>query len=186
MLLEEWTLLITRAKDIQSKCQYIQISEELTTMLIVAEDHRFWSHAGVDLQSLARAAWKMLRGNKIEGGSTIAMQLVRVLTGRYQRTLKRKLIEIIFALGITKIIGKNDIPRIYLMIAYYGWQMNGIKQAAIRLNFDPKSITSYLAAEIVARLKYPEPQTPSIDRIKKIKTRASYILQRHTTSIPKK
>jgi membrane peptidoglycan carboxypeptidase len=180
ILLEELDNLRTRAKALQADCQDIYISKELTTMLIAAEDHRFWSHPGVDLQSLTRATWKIVRGANIEGGSTIAMQLVRVLTGRYQRTLTRKFIEIFFALCITKLIGKNDLPRMYLTVAYYGWQMNGIKQAAKRLNFDQKFITSYQAAEIVARLKYPEPHTPSIDRLEKIRNRANYILQRCT------
>lgn len=111
-----------------------------------------------------------------EGASTIAMQLVRVLTGRYERTLSRKLLEMYAAMRLTKHINKDEIPRLYLFVAYYGWRMNGLIQASNRLNIDFSNCTDYEAASIVARLKYPEPQKYNQNRHNKILARTKHIL----------
>lgn len=172
----EWVMLQKKVLLLQLDVSGIEISDELALMLIVGEDHRFFTHPGVDLLALFRSLWRIFRGFPIEGGSTIAMQLVRVLTGRYQRTIGRKLIEILFAIGVTKLIGKKDLPKMYLMIAYYGWQMNGLHQAAKRLGFNIRNASQDEAARLVARLKYPEPNKPNTWGMEKINNRVSHIL----------
>ena len=64
--------------------------------LIVGEDRRFYFHPGVDPLALCRAIWKTLFCGSRQGASTIAMQLVRTINGCYEKTLKRKFIEIFF------------------------------------------------------------------------------------------
>ena len=115
---------------------------------------------------------------KREGGSTIAMQLVRVITGRYEKTLGRKFAEIVLAVGLTRLVHSADLPRLYLVVAYFGWRMNGLAQAAQRLGINPSGISQVEAANIVARLKYPEPHMPDERRLERIKARAAYILGR--------
>jgi penicillin-binding protein 1A len=172
----EWSQLRAKVRLLQLASSEIEISDELVLMLIVGEDHRFFTHPGVDLLALFRSLWRMSRGLPVEGGSTIAMQLVRVLTGRYQRTIRRKLIEILFAIWVTKLIGKKDLPKMYMMIAYYGWQMNGLNQAAKRLGFNIRNASPYEAARLVARLKYPEPNKPNPWKVEQINNRVSHIL----------
>ena len=167
----------------------MEISPTLVALLIIAEDHRFSSHPGVDLLSLCRAVWRTLFCGKREGGSTIAMQLVRVITGRYERTIRRKIAEIYFALRLTKQVPKSDIPKLYLSIAYFGWRMNGLKQASSRLNINPASLSLLDSANIIARLKYPEPRRLDNNRLAKINGRVKYIIKRYdylieTPSIP--
>lgn len=173
---EDWLILKQKLTLIQNECDHWVISPNLITMLIYAEDHRFSRHIGVDLIAICRAIWRTLLCRRREGASTIAMQLVRVLTGRYERTLSRKLLEMYLALRLTKHIAKNDIPKLYLFVAYYGWRMNGLIQASHRLNIELSTLTDYEAASVVARLKYPDPQKYNQTRHDKILARTKHIL----------
>ncbi|CNH46157.1 peptidoglycan synthetase [Yersinia intermedia] len=172
-----WFLLKNKVKKLQVEIDNWNISPVLITMLIAAEDHRFGRHHGVDFISILRAAWRTIFCGKREGASTIAMQLVRVLTGRYERTLRRKLSEMYLAWRLTKYVKQNDIPKLYLFVAYYGWRMNGLVQASHRLNVNLLDVTDFEAACIVARLKYPEPQNFNRLRDDKIKSRAKHIIR---------
>ncbi|WP_368299964.1 biosynthetic peptidoglycan transglycosylase [Kluyvera sichuanensis] len=173
---EDWLLIKRKIVSIKNESDKLTISPRLITMLIIAEDHRFEKHCGVDLVSILRATWRTIFCRRTEGASTIAMQLVRVLTGRYERTLKRKIQEMYLATKLTKHINKSDLPKLYLFVAYFGWRMNGITQLSNRLKIDLLKITDMEAAGIIARLKYPEPQKYDHIRIKKIQNRAKYIL----------
>jgi len=175
MSIPEWKNLRQTALLLKIDAQDIDVSVNLLNALIAAEDRRFNYHSGVDIRSLSRALWRIVFFQKIEGGSTIAMQLVRVLTGNYQKTISRKLKEIVYAVCLTKIIGKNDLPKMYLLVAYFGWKMNGLKQAAIRLNFDPSNVCELKSSELIARLKYPEPKNANKERLEKIKVRSLHI-----------
>jgi membrane carboxypeptidase/penicillin-binding protein PbpC len=59
---------------------------QMCNFLIVGEDHRFYYHPGVDPLAICRAFWKTAFCGSRQGASTIAMQLVRTITGRYERT----------------------------------------------------------------------------------------------------
>ena len=135
-----------------------QPSSRMCRLLIVAEDRRFGMHPGVDMLALCRAAWKTYFCNSRQGGSTIAMQLVRTLTGRYERTLIRKIVELLLAIRLSQHVPRDRLPLMYLWCAYYGWNMNNFKQACARLRFHPESATASEEAELIARLKYPQPQ----------------------------
>ena len=172
---KEWLNIESRVAEIKVATEQMNISPILVALLIAAEDHRFGSHPGVDLISLCRAVWRTVICGKREGGSTIAMQLVRVITGRYERTIRRKIAEIYFAIRLTRLIPKSDIPKFYLSIAYFGWRMNGLKQASLRLNINPASLSIQEAANIIARLKYPEPKRLDNNRLVKINGRTKYI-----------
>ena len=155
----------------------------MQAILIVGEDHRFHLHPGVDPIALCRAFWRTVICGRREGGSTIAMQLVRVLSGRFEKTLVRKCLEINFAVRLSRVIPKEELPTLYLSVSYYGWEMNGYLQACDRLNLDPASITLQDAASLVARLKYPEHQRISDIRKNQIKTRSSYLINRYENII---
>jgi membrane carboxypeptidase/penicillin-binding protein PbpC len=176
---KEWLNIKNRLEEIKIATAQINISPILVALLITAEDHRFGSHPGVDLISLCRAVWRTLICGKREGGSTIAMQLVRVITGRYERTMSRKIVEIYFAIRLTRLVPKSVIPKFYLSIAYFGWRMNGLKQVSLRLNINPASLSIQEAANIIARLKYPEPKRLDNNRLVKINGRTKYIISRY-------
>jgi membrane peptidoglycan carboxypeptidase len=143
--------------------------------LIIAEDRRFYNHCGFDIISIFRALYKSIFLNKPEGGSTLEQQIVRIITSYKEKTIKRKLQEILLATFVDDIIGKKNIPSFYLSINYYGWQMNSFKQACDRLAIDPDQISLCKACEIIAMLKYPRPQHTSMIRERQIQQRAYYI-----------
>lgn len=148
-------------------------------LLISGEDHRFLSHPGYDLIAIRRAIWKRFRCKKIEGASTIEQQLVRVLTQRFERTLTRKLREILLSSLVAAEFKKEMLPSIYLYVGYYGWDLHGYEAARRKLNgLDGLSLLS--AAQLVARLKYPEPRYPSLKRKNQIESRVRHLLRLHT------
>jgi membrane peptidoglycan carboxypeptidase len=148
----------------------------LVAGLVAVEDRRFYGHGGVDLLSTCRAILRGLAGGSWTGASTIEQQLVRTLTGRYERTLARKWREMLLACLVYRTVEKQDLPGLYLSVAYFGWRMNGLVQACDRLAVDLPRASPAQAAAIVARLKYPEPQFLSAERCRQIQTRARQIL----------
>jgi len=176
----EWEKLISIIKNYDvSNINRLLYAFELDKLLIAAEDHRFMSHHGVDYIALCRATWRTLFCGRREGGSTIAMQLVRVLTNKYDITLSRKFSESYLAIRLTKNIPKDKIISLYLSVAYFGWNMNGIIEAIQKLNLDQNNLSQYDAASLIARLKYPEPKVKSLHRKNLIEIRAKYILSRY-------
>ena len=151
-------------------------THQMCQFLVAGEDHRFRHHPGVDYIALCRAIWKTVFCGCRQGGSTIAMQFVRTVTGRYERTWRRKLLEMILAVRLTRHIGRERLPALYLWVSYYGWRMNGFKQACLRVRLDPLLVSEFESAMLVARLKYPEPFSLSRERIRKIRCRAVHLI----------
>jgi membrane carboxypeptidase/penicillin-binding protein len=147
------------------------------TALVQAEDHRFFEHKGIDSRAIVRAIVVTVFTRRTEGASTITQQLVRVVSQDYRRTIGRKWKELCLAAWIDARVTKKQQAVAYLQVAYFGWQMNGLAQAAKRLNvFFPCSEIE--AAAIVARLKYPEPKLGSPKRKAQIASRQLHILKR--------
>ncbi|MEW6425210.1 MAG: penicillin-binding protein 1A [Bacillota bacterium] len=98
---------------------------------IAIEDVRFYQHHGVDFRGILRAAWYNLRGGGIEqGASTITQQLVKLSFLTPERTLKRKIQEVILALMVERRYGKQEILQMYLNKIYFGNGAYGIQSAA--------------------------------------------------------
>jgi penicillin-binding protein 1C len=99
-------------------------------MLVAYEDKRFLEHSGVDMlalvRALAQAAW---HGEVVSGASTLTMQAERLLEPR-PRTLRSKVIEMFRAWQLEYHFSKEDILEIYLTLAPYGGNIEGIKAAA--------------------------------------------------------
>ena len=157
-------------------------SSNMCSLLIAAEDRRFFFHPGFDPIALCRAAWRTYACGRREGGSTIAMQLARILTRRFDTTILRKTREIALAVRLTRYIPKQDLPGLYLWVAYYGWRMSNFLQACNRLEINPISPDLYSAAQLVARLKYPQPRQASAKRLNRIEQRCDYLLARYYRS----
>lgn len=159
-----------------------QPNPQMCRLLILGEDHRFRYHPGFDPIALCRAAWRTTLCGRKEGGSTIAMQLVRVLTRRYDANILRKTREIALAVRLTQYVPRRYLPGLYLWVAYYGWRMNNLLEACNRMEINPTSADIYSAAKLVARLKYPEPRLASAERLNTIEQRCAYLLARYYRS----
>ena len=133
-------------------------------LLLAFEDQRFRTHAGVDPLALARAAFQLAtRGHIVSGGSTITMQLARLMEPRRQRSLYAKLRQIVRALEIERQMNKDQILDLYLALAPFGGNLEGIRAASIAyFGKEPKRLSIAEAALLVAMPQSPE--TRRLDR----------------------
>lgn len=153
-----------------------QPSPRMCEFLILAEDRRFPRHPGFDILALCRAVWKTLFCHSRQGGSTIAMQLVRTIEGRREATIKRKIAEIVLAVLLSRYVPTHRIPALYLWSAYYGWNMEGFERACFALGIDPQRSTAFEDAYLVACLKYPQRKSDDPSHEAKIRRRAEHII----------
>jgi penicillin-binding protein 1A len=108
-----------------------RISEWMPKASIAIEDRRFYKHNGVDVEGIARAAYKNLREQRVaEGGSTITQQLVRNLYISRERTIERKLREACLAIKLERSYSKEWILTGYMNQVYYGNHAYGVEAAA--------------------------------------------------------
>lgn len=152
-------------------------AKKLINFLIVAEDHRYKYHIGFDLIAIFRSILKYIFYGKKEGASTIEQQLVRVVISDYRYNLCRKIKEIILACYVKSAFEKKHIALIYLNIAYYGTKYQSLDAILGKYNLTKENVLeNRVCAEIVARLKYPEPLICSAHRKMQIKMRVKHIL----------
>lgn len=155
-------------------------ARKLINFLIVAEDHRYKYHIGCDIIAILRAILKHFIYSTQEGASTIEQQLVRVIINDYRHNLTRKIKEIILACYVKLVLEKKCIALIYLNIAYYGTKYQSLDAILGKYNLTKEDILeNHICAEIVARLKYPEPVICSVYRKNQIKIRVEHILCMH-------
>lgn len=103
----------------------------LIKAVLATEDARYYEHAGVDLVSILRAAHAVLRsGRKVQGASTITMQVARNFFLTRKKTYGRKIKEILLALKIDKTLSKDKVLALYLNKVYFGKQAYGVAAAA--------------------------------------------------------
>lgn len=131
-----------------------RFKEGLIGALIIAEDHRYFWHQGIDFVGILRAVIRNFFG-KLEGASTIEQQLVRVIMGRYEISFARKIKEILLASTLFGVFEKDEIAIIYLERAYYGEGIIGARGLIDCSDFNDFSSKKYYCAWIVAHLKYP-------------------------------
>ena len=133
-------------------------------LLLAYEDRRFREHHGVDPLALARAALQLVfRGHIVSGGSTITMQLARLMEPRRERSVYAKLRQIVRALEIERELGKDQILNLYLAMAPFGGNLEGVRAASIAyFGKEPKRLTLAESALLVALPQSPE--TRRLDR----------------------
>jgi penicillin-binding protein 1C len=131
-------------------------------MLIGYEDGRFAEHRGVDPRALLRAAGQwLMRGHVVSGGSTLTMQLARLIEPRPDRTLSAKLRQIARALQIEREVGKQGVLDRYLMVAPFGGNLEGIRSASLAyFGKEPLRLSLAEAALLVALPQSPEARRP--------------------------
>lgn len=110
-----------------------KISEPMKNAIIAIEDHRFYEHFGADINGMARALWiNYHSGETLQGGSTITQQLVRNLFLNSEKTVSRKINEIMLAVAFEKRFNKEEILEMYLNEIYFGNGCYGVEAAARR------------------------------------------------------
>src|ERR1700736_3093127 len=145
-----------------------EISPYLPKAVIATEDHRFYSHFGIDPIGLLRASFANLAaGHIVQGGSTITQQLAKNLFLTPERSLTRKIQESLLALWLEHRFTKGQILEIYLNRVYLGAGTYGVDAAAHRyFNKSAKQTNLYESAAIAGLLKAPTRLNPTRDRDK--------------------
>ena len=141
---------------------YEQLPQDLINAVIVTEDKRFFDHIGVDLRGIARAFLVNFKARRIiQGGSTITQQLAKNLFLTPERSITRKLHEVILSLWLEFRFSKEQILSIYLNRVYLGSGTYGV-QAASEKYFNKKveDLDLYESALIASLLKAPSKYNP--------------------------
>ena len=145
---------------------YHRMPQKLTQAFLAAEDRNFFTHSGVDASGLSRAMMKNLlnvvRGRRLEGGSTITQQVAKNLLLNNERTLGRKLKEVILARRLENSLSKEQILELYLNDIYLGYRSYGVGAAAF--NYFGKSVDDLTLEEVgylAALPKGPENYRPT-------------------------
>jgi penicillin-binding protein 1C len=137
------------------------VDPKFLKFLIAYEDHRFYEHPGIDPLAVIRALGQAVKaGHVVSGASTLTMQTARLLEPR-PRVLGSKLIEMGRALQLEAHIGKAGILGIYLSLAPYGGNLEGIRAASLAyFGKEPRRLTEAQAALLVALPQSPETLRP--------------------------
>ncbi len=159
---------------------------EITNMIraayLAAEDSHFYQHGGINTEAIARCTVNTLSSEKVCGGSTITQQVVKIITQKSQRSVDRKVEEIVTAYKLEETYTKEEILQKYLNVTPYGSNITGIKTAA-RFYFgitDPKALTLAQAVTLASIINDPVDLAPTISSDpetakKKLKEREEYV-----------
>lgn len=151
-----WRLPVTTA----------QVDRRFIDMLIAYEDQRFEQHHGIDWSGMARAAVQFtLAGGKIvSGGSTLTMQVARLLETGSTRSLDGKIRQMVHADKLETELSKDQILDLYLTLAPYGGNIEGVRAASLAyFGKEPTRLTTAEAALLVALPQSPEARRPDVN-----------------------
>lgn len=145
--------------------RYNNIPADLVKAVVATEDRQFFQHFGIDPLGLLRAAVANFRAGRIvQGGSTITQQLAKNVFLTPERSLKRKVQEVILALWMERRYSKQEIMTVYLNRVYFGAGTYGV-DAAARRYFNKSARDLYLpeSAMVAGLLKAPSRYAPTSD-----------------------
>ncbi|MGE0023267.1 MAG: penicillin-binding protein 1C, partial [Hyphomicrobium sp.] len=139
-----------------------EVDPRYLAMLMAFEDKRFYEHGGVDYYAFLRAGYLLARhGEILSGGSTLTMQVARLLDRKHERTGMGKLRQIARALQLEDELSKDDILRLYLRLAPFGGNIEGVRAASLAyFGKEPRHLSAGEAALLVALPQSPERRRP--------------------------
>lgn len=151
-----------KIQEIQNQQNYISIQDISPVYLdavVAVEDHDFYHHSGIDIESIGRAILTNLKeGALVEGGSTITQQLAKNLYFSQDKDFVRKIAEFFMALKIEDIYSKDEILEVYVNSIYFGDGYYGIEEASLGYFGVPAGALSDEQAIVLAGI----PNAPSV------------------------
>src|SRR5512132_4473341 len=155
-----------------------EVPDVMKKAILAAEDERFYSHGGVDYLSVLRAAWSNLTSGTQQGAGTITMQVARNFFLTREKTLTRKLREVLLAWKIEANLSKDEILELYVNQIFLGQRAYGFA-AASQIYFGKalKDVSVAEAAMLAGLPKAPSAYNP-VNNPKRAKTRQLYVLRR--------
>ncbi|MEI7631921.1 MAG: transglycosylase domain-containing protein [bacterium] len=158
-----------------------KISDYIKDATLSVEDRDFFKHGGFDTKGIVRAAWNNAFGGSTQGGSTITQQLVKLTNDGFedQRTVTRKVKELILSVEMERSFTKKEILTAYLNVAPYGGIEYGVEVASqTYFHKSAKDVTLAEAAFLASMPKSPtfySPYSPDFGKSELI-ARSHYIL----------
>lgn len=139
-----------------------EVDDRYLAMLMAFEDKRFYQHGGVDMRSMARAAVQLIgNGRIVSGASTLTMQVARLVEGKYERSSRAKIRQIAGALQLEHFLSKKEILALYLRLAPFGGNIEGVRAASLAyFGKEPRRLSIGEAALLVALPQSPEWRRP--------------------------
>ena len=160
--------------------QIDQVPARVKQAFIAAEDSKFYEHKGIDPTGIARAVWQIVsrKEGRVAGGSTITQQVARqwFLSSEYSYT--RKLVEMMLAVRIEKMLTKDEILELNLNKSFFGNRSYGVAAAAEY--YYGKTLDQLTLAEtatLVSALKFPSSGNP-ISNPGRNQQRSAYVVER--------
>ncbi len=126
-----------------------EVDRRFIDMLIAYEDQRFYEHDGIDWSGMTRAALQFVGagGKIVSGGSTLTMQVARLLETKSTRSLDAKIRQMVHADRLESALSKDQILDLYLTLAPYGGNVEGIRAASLAyFGKEPRRLTPAEAA----------------------------------------
>ena len=142
-----------------------KVDPRFIKMLLAYEDQHFEAHHGVDWGSMLRAAGQFVGagGQIISGGSTLTMQVARLIEDGQTRNLAAKLRQMLHAMRLEDELSKQQILTLYLSLAPYGGNIEGVRAASLAyFGKEPSRLTTAEAALLVALPQSPEARRPDL------------------------
>ena len=171
------TLIGEFSKERRIFVPYDQMPPRLVQAFMAAEDRNFFHHSGVDVQGLGRAMLRnvvnVVRGRRLEGGSTITQQVAKNVLLTSDATLGRKLKEAILARRLEQTLTKDHILELYLNEIWLGYRSYGVAAAAY--NYFGKSLDNLTLAEMAYLAAVPK----GPDNYHPIRNKANAIARRN-------
>lgn len=139
-----------------------ELPRHLIQALITREDREFFQHNGFSLKGIIRAAWKIMTRQYVSGGSTITQQVAgKHYADRSQKTIKRKIVELWWALQLEKTLSKYEILELYLNESYFGHNTYGVEAASqFYFRHSARDLTIAESAILVIQLANPARYSP--------------------------
>ncbi|CUX63682.1 penicillin-binding protein 1C [Agrobacterium genomosp. 13] len=139
-----------------------EVDPQFLRMLVAYEDQRFYDHHGVDPWALLRSGWQLVsNGRIVSGASTLSMQVARLIEPRADRSFSAKFLQAARALQIERRLSKAEILDLYLNIAPYGGNIEGVRAASLAwFGKEPARLDTAEAALLVALPQLPEKRRP--------------------------
>ncbi len=138
------------------------VDPDFVAGLVAYEDRRFYSHHGVDLCALLRAGTQAVwNGRVVSGGSTLTMQVARLLENSGTGQMAGKWRQMRLALALEAQLSKAEILQLYLNVAPYGGNLEGIRAATLAyFGKEPRRLTPAEIALLIALPQAPEARRP--------------------------
>ena len=169
------SLLAELAGEKREPVRLDQLPAHVPQAVLAAEDENFYDHDGVDLGAVVRATVRTSQG-KTQGGSTITQQLAKINYTNSERTVFRKLREVLYASRLERKYSKDELLERYLNQAYFGDGAHGIGAASREyFGVEPEKLTVPQAALLAGKIHAPEELDPRTDPAA-VKTRRDVVL----------